>query len=37
MMFTRRTFLAGTAAGLAGTVLLRDLLAAEGGQGGGLK
>jgi len=36
MMFTRRTFLAGAAAGLAGSVLMRDLLAAEGG-GGGLK
>lgn len=33
-MFTRRTFLAGTAAGLAGSVLMRDLLA---GEGGGLK
>ena len=30
-MFTRRTFLVGTAAGLAGAVLMRDLLAAEGG------
>jgi len=39
-MFTRRTFLAGTAAGLAGTVLMRDLPAGEGaggGGGGGLK
>jgi len=33
-MFTRRTFLAGAAAGLAGSVLMRDLLA---GEGGGLK
>jgi sugar phosphate isomerase/epimerase len=39
MMFTRRTFLAGTAAGLAGTVLMRDLPAGEGAGagGGGLK
>jgi sugar phosphate isomerase/epimerase len=34
MMFTRRTFLAGAAAGLAGATLMRDLLA---GEGGGLK
>ena len=33
-MFTRRTFLAGAAAGLAGSALMRDLLA---GEGGGLK
>jgi len=30
-MFTRRRFLAATAAGLAGSVLMRDLLAGEGG------
>jgi sugar phosphate isomerase/epimerase len=35
-MFTRRTFLAGTAAGLAGSVLMREMLAAGEG-GGGLK
>ncbi len=34
-MFTRRTFLATTAGGLAGSVLLRDVFANEGGDGGG--
>ncbi len=33
-MFTRRTFLAAAAAGLAGSAMLRDLLAAEDGSGG---
>ena len=34
-MMTRRMFLAGAAAGLAGTTILRNALAGEGGAGGG--
>ena len=35
MMFTRRSFLATAAGGIAGSVLLRDVLAKEAGEGGG--